>query len=74
MVRAITGSASALFLAINKQEYVTALTLASIFGLAISLYPLVLKFGILGAGLAALIGSLTAVPVIVICLIKALRP
>jgi len=73
VVRAITGSASALFLALNKQEYVMALTLFSILGLALTLYPLVLKFGILGAGLAALIGSLTAIPVIVICLVKVLK-
>ncbi|MFH0943408.1 MAG: lipopolysaccharide biosynthesis protein [Candidatus Beckwithbacteria bacterium] len=73
VIRAITGSASALFLALNKQEYVTALTLSSILGLALSLYPLIVKFGILGAGLAALIGSLTAIPVIGFCLIKALK-
>lgn len=73
VVRAITGSASALFLALNKQEYVTALTLSSILGLAITIIPLVSRFGILGAGLSALIGSITALPVISYYLVKVLR-
>ncbi len=70
MVRAISGSSSALFLAIKKQEYVMVVTLVSILGLAISIVPLVVKFGIVGAGLSALIGSITALPIIIFYLAR----
>ncbi len=61
-VRAISGSTSALFLAVGKQEYVTVVTLVSIAGLIIPIVPLVLRFGMMGAALSALIGSVVAVP------------
>ena len=64
VIRAIAGSSSALFLAINKQEYVTALTFVSIIGLVLTIVPLVNKYGILGAGYSALIGTFLAIPVI----------
>lgn len=70
VVRAISGSSSALFLAIKKQEYVTILTFVSILGLAASIIPLVQKYGIVGAGISAIIGSLLALPVIIYLLIR----
>lgn len=70
VVRAISGSASALFLAVERQEYITIVTLISIVGLAVSIIPLVLRFGIVGAGISALIGSLLAVPVFVYFILK----
>lgn len=73
VIRAISGSSSALFLAINKQEYVTALTFVSIIGLALTIVPLVDKYGILGAGYSALIGTFLAIPVIgfyLLCIFK----
>ena len=73
VIRAIAGSSSALFLAINKQEYVTALTFVSIIGLALTIVPLVDKYGILGAGYSALIGTFLAIPVIgfyLLCIFK----
>jgi len=73
VIRAISGSSSALFLAINKQEYVTALTFVSIIGLALTIVPLVNKYGILGAGYSALIGTFLAIPVIgfyLLCIFK----
>lgn len=62
VVRTISGSSSALFLAVGKQEYVTIVTLISILGLAIPIVPLVVRFGIVGAAYAALIGAVFAVP------------
>ncbi len=70
VVRAISGSSSALFLAVKKQEYVTGLTFISILGLALSIIPLVNRYGILGAGIAALIGSVVALPFIGFSLAK----
>lgn len=62
VVRTISGSTSALFLAVGKQEYVTVVTFVSMLGIAIPLIPLVTLYGILGAAIAALIGTLVAVP------------
>jgi len=64
IVRAISGSSSALFLAVKKQEYVTGLTLVSIVGLALTIIPLVKYYGILGASISALIGSIVTLPLI----------
>lgn len=69
-IRAISGSTSSLFLAVKKQEYVTAVTFFSLLGLSVTIVPLVMRHGILGAAYSALIGSLIAVPVILICLGK----
>ncbi len=62
VVRAISGSSSALFLAVGKQEYVTVVTLVSILGLIIPIIPFVIRFGLLGAAISALIGTIIAVP------------
>lgn len=64
VIRAISGSSSALFLAVKKQEYVTGLTLVSILGLAVTIIPLVNRYGILGAAASATVGALAALPVI----------
>ncbi|MBI2622917.1 MAG: lipopolysaccharide biosynthesis protein [Candidatus Levybacteria bacterium] len=58
VIRAISGSVSTLFLAIQKQEFVTLVTFANMAGLAVTVVPLVLMFGMVGAGIAAIIGSL----------------
>ena len=73
IVRAISGSSSSLFFALKKQEYVTMVTFISILGLAASIIPLVRKYGIVGAGVSALIGSILALPVIVFYLIKVFK-
>jgi O-antigen/teichoic acid export membrane protein len=58
-------SANALFISIKKQKYTAVITLVNILGLMVSIVPLVLSYGILGAGLSALIGSACAVPFII---------
>ncbi len=62
VIRAISGLSSALFLSVGKQKYVTVVTLVSIISLAVTIVPLVMTYGIYGAGLSALIGSLIALP------------
>lgn len=73
VLRAIFGSSSALFLAVGKQEYITVVTLVSIVGLGVSIVPLVSMFGLVGAGMSALIGSIVAIPVSVYYIIKIFR-
>ncbi len=63
VIRAITMTANPLFLSVKKQEYVMSVTLAGIIGLAVTIVPLVRAYGIVGAGISAIIGALTAVPV-----------
>lgn len=72
VIRAISGSTSALFLAVKKQRYITIVTLVSIFSLAIFIIPLVLKFGIIGAGISALIGSIASIPFMIYFTVKVL--
>lgn len=52
------------FLAVEKQEYVTVVTLAGILGLGITVIPLVVKYGVLGAGYSAVAGTVLTLPVI----------
>ncbi len=63
VIRAISGSSSALFLSVGKQEYITVVTLVSIMGLIIPIIPLVLRYGIIGAAISALIGTIIVLPV-----------
>lgn len=72
-VRTIAGFPSAVFLAVKKQEYVTILTFVSILGLAVSIIPLINRYGIIGAAISALIGTLVAIPPTAICLYKTLK-
>lgn len=72
IVRSLSGTSSAVFLSKKKQNFITVTTLITILGLSISIIPLVNRFGIVGAALAGLIGSLSAVPVVIYFVIKIL--
>jgi len=65
IVRAIFGSASSLFLALKKQNYVAIMTFVRLTGLVITVIPLTLRFGIVGAGYSALFSALLEAPLIV---------
>lgn len=73
MIRAITLSGYTLFLAAKKQEYVTASTFAGILGLGVTVIPMVRKYGILGAGFSALIGTLVSIPIFIFFLFRTFR-
>ena len=64
IIRAISGSSSVLFLSIKKQEYVSVVTFVSTLFLGISIFPLISKYGLVGAGYSTLIGSISALPFI----------
>lgn len=64
ILRAISGSASAVFLATGKQKYVTGMTFVRFIGLAISIYPFIQLYGLIGAGYAALFSVLVEIPLI----------
>lgn len=73
LIRGLSGPTSALFIALKKQEYVSAVTFVSMLGLAITIVPLVARFGIVGAGLSALVGAIVAWPFIVFYLFKVFK-
>ncbi len=64
ILRAISGTSSVLFLSLKKQGYVTLVTFVSTLGLFLAILPMVIKFGLIGAGVSCLIGSLVALPLI----------
>jgi len=73
VIRAILNSASPLFLAVKKQEYVTSITLMSFLVLAITIIPFVKKFGINGAGFSVLTATFCTIPLIIYYLSKAFK-
>lgn len=62
VVKTIANSVFPLLLAHKRQDLVMLLTFMGIIGLAISIYPLVNMFGLVGAGLSTIIGSLLMIP------------
>lgn len=65
VIRAVASSTNALFLAVRKQEYVTFVTLISVAVLLLLIIPLVIRFGIVGAALTALLGTVVALPAVI---------
>ncbi len=63
VVRALTETTYPLFLAFKKQKYITVITLFSIIGLLITIFPMVKNLQIAGAGFSSLTGALFAIPV-----------
>lgn len=73
VIRSLTGSAYPVYLSVKKQEYATGVTLLSIFGMGITIIPLVNRLGILGAAYSALIGAIVSIPLVVYYLVKIFR-
>ncbi|MBU1084793.1 MAG: lipopolysaccharide biosynthesis protein [Candidatus Beckwithbacteria bacterium] len=65
IVRAISGSSSSLLLALKKQRAVSIVTLVSLIGMALSVIPLTLTYGLIGTSFSALLGSVVALPFMV---------
>ncbi len=73
VLRALNGALSSLFLAVNKQEYVAFMTFSRGVVLLLTIYPLVLNYGILGAGYSALLSVFAEVPISVYFSYKILK-
>ncbi|OGM79097.1 hypothetical protein A2382_03840 [Candidatus Woesebacteria bacterium RIFOXYB1_FULL_38_16] len=63
VVRGIVGIAYSPLFALGKQRYVTIITLVGIVGLFASVYPLTIRYGIVGTAWATVIGSIIMLPV-----------
>jgi len=73
VIRALTIITYPLLLSLNKQNYVSIITFVGIVGLAVTIVPLVLAKGIIGAGISALIGASLALPTSIYYVYKALK-
>lgn len=62
VVRGVAASTYSLFVAKLKQKYLAIVTFISATGLLITIVPLVHRYGIIGAGISAIIGTLIALP------------
>ncbi len=62
VIRGISGSTSALFFAVNKQEYVSVVTFISFVVLIITIFPFVATIGLIGASMSVLISSIVVLP------------
>lgn len=72
-LHAIGGSITPLFLAVKKQNYITIMSFFRFLILAITIVPLVIKFGIIGAGYSVLLSVFGELPVVVYFIYKIFR-
>ena len=70
VIRAALGPASAIFLAIGKQSYVTIMVLIRCIVLVLTIYPFVVYFGMIGAGYSALLSAAAEFPIIIYLIYK----
>jgi O-antigen/teichoic acid export membrane protein len=66
VLRAVFGSASSLFLAIGKQNYVTYMAFFRVFGLLLTIVPFVTMYGLVGAGYSIIVSVAIEIPVIML--------
>lgn len=62
VVRGIAGSTNSLLVAKEKQKYSAIVMIISTLGLLVSIVPLIKTYGIIGAGMAAILGTLISLP------------
>ncbi len=73
VLRGILSPASAVFLAIGKQEYVTLMTFVRFGALIITIVPFVSMFGMVGAVYSVIFSAIAEIPVILFLLYKSFK-
>lgn len=73
VIRSITNPSGAVFLAVKKQQYITLLTFIGAATLLIVIVPFINYFGLIGAGLSAVVASLVQIPFLIYLLFKVFR-
>lgn len=73
LVQLIAVPQTTLYNAVGKQRYGTVISFVRTFVLCATIIPLVLKFGIIGAGISAVIGSLISLPFNIYYTLKILK-
>lgn len=64
ITRALVNPARTVFLAVDKQEYLTIVTFVGIVVLAISIFPLSAAYGLVGVGISTIVASLASMPLV----------
>lgn len=72
-LHAIGGSITPLFLSVKKQNYVTIMSFFRFVVLAITIFPFVIKFGIIGAGYSVLLSVFGEIPVVAYCVYRVFK-
>ncbi|HUC94641.1 MAG TPA: oligosaccharide flippase family protein [Candidatus Saccharimonadales bacterium] len=62
VVRGVTGSTGSLLMAKEKQKYTAVITIVSTLGLWATIVPLTRAYGLIGAGMSAIFGTLISLP------------
>lgn len=65
IIRAISGTTSAFFLGVEKQNYVAGMTSIRLLILIITIIPLTVGYGIVGASYAVLLSGISEIPIII---------
>lgn len=73
MLRALMSAASSPLYALEKQKTITFTSVISLLGLGVTIVPLVSMYGLVGAGMAAVIGTLLALPFSMYFVFQSLR-
>ena len=73
VLRTISGPASALFLSLNKQKFVSGMVFLRFISLAVFIYPFVIAFGLVGAGYAQLLSVIVETPLLFYLMSKSFR-
>lgn len=73
MLSILGSPTGAVFYAVKKQKYLTVISITSFVVMIASIFPLIHQFGLIGAGMAAVLGSLATVPFLIYFLVKVFR-
>lgn len=73
VVRGVAGSTNSLLVAKENQKYSAIVTIISTIGLWVTIVPLTKYYGIMGAGLSAIIGTVVSLPFTIYFINKTLK-
>lgn len=73
VIRSITNPSGAVFLSVKKQEFITVITFVGAATLLMLIVPFVSYFGLIGAGLAAVVASIIQIPILLYFLFRVLK-
>ncbi len=68
LFRGLSFSFNSIFVALERQKFVTMIIFTSMSGLLITIVPLVKQYGLIGAAYASALGSILSIPVAIICM------
>ena len=70
LIRAFGVSVYPLFSSLKRQNYVAVISFTGVFVMMVTIVPLILEFGILGAGYSVLFASVISIPMTIYYIIK----